>query len=113
MGHQHYYSTNGTNFPTVAGGLLDLSPLNVWYHVAVDKDAAGKIRIYVNGVMKGSATPANSAFHNSTAVMRVGRDSNTARWFNGWIDEVRVTKGVARYASDGGFSVPTAAFPHS
>lgn len=26
---------------------------------------------------------------------------------NGWLDEVRITKGVARYASDSGFAVPT------
>jgi hypothetical protein len=25
--------------------------------------------------------------------------------FGGWIDELRITKGVARYASDGGFDV--------
>ncbi len=31
----------------------------------------------------------------------------------GWLDELRITKGVARYASDGGFTVPTAAFPRS
>jgi hypothetical protein len=29
---------------------------------------------------------------------------------DGWIDELRITKGTARYASDGGFSVPSAAF---
>lgn len=30
---------------------------------------------------------------------------------NGWLDEVRITKGVALYASDSGFAVPTAALP--
>lgn len=30
---------------------------------------------------------------------------------NGWVDEIRFTNGVAR--SDGGFTVPTAAYPRS
>lgn len=30
---------------------------------------------------------------------------------NGWLDEVRITKGVARYSLDSGFAVPTAAYP--
>ena len=32
---------------------------------------------------------------------------------NANLDEVRITKGVARYASDSGFSVPSPAFPRS
>lgn len=30
---------------------------------------------------------------------------------NGWLNEVRITKGVARYSLDSGFAVPTAAYP--
>jgi hypothetical protein len=29
------------------------------------------------------------------------------------MEELRITKGVARYASDSGYAVPTAAFPRS
>jgi hypothetical protein len=85
--------------------------LNAWRHVAVDKDAAGKIRLYNNGVMVGSATPADSSFRNSTNILTIGRASTTIFDFDGHINELRITKGVARYASDGGFSVPTEAFP--
>jgi len=31
--------------------------------------------------------------------------------FDGWIDELRITKDVARYASDSGFAVPTSVYP--
>ncbi|RWO20649.1 LamG domain-containing protein [Mesorhizobium sp.] len=84
-----------------------------WHHVAVDKDSSGKIRVYANGVMRGSATPGNSAMFNSTAILTIGADSTGARSLDGRIDEVRITKGVARYASDSGYTVPTAAFPRS
>jgi Concanavalin A-like lectin/glucanases superfamily len=86
----------------------------VRYHVAVDKDATGKIRIYVDGVMYGSSTPANSAFFSSTAPLTIGAQSSSGLVdMDGWLDDVRITKGVARYASDGGFTVPTSAFPRS
>jgi hypothetical protein len=29
----------------------------------------------------------------------------------GWVDEVRITKGIARYQTDAGFTPPTRAFP--
>jgi hypothetical protein len=39
--------------------------------------------------------------------------SSTSGPFLGNIDEVRITKGAARYASNSGFTVPTAAYPRS
>lgn len=85
---------------------------NTWYQIAVDKDATGKIRIYVNGVMVGSGTPANSAIQNTSRQLGIGCNDNSTGSFNaGWIDELRITKGVARYASDGGYTPATAAFP--
>ncbi|RUT97045.1 LamG domain-containing protein, partial [Mesorhizobium sp. M7A.T.Ca.TU.009.01.3.2] len=77
----------------------------VWYHCCADKDATGKIRLYVDGVMRGSATPANSAIFNSNSALVIGAQGTTGSVdMNGWLDEVRITKGVARYASDGGYT---------
>jgi hypothetical protein len=82
-----------------------------WYHLAVDFDGT-KVRLYVNGVMKGSVIPSNAAMFNSTENLTIGHDGSSAiPAFDGWIDELRITKGIARYASDSGFAVPTAAFP--
>ncbi|PSH68627.1 hypothetical protein CU102_12775 [Phyllobacterium brassicacearum] len=86
----------------------------VWYHVAVDHDSTGKIRLYIDGVMRASATPANSAIPNITDQLGIGaQNSSGSVDMNGWLDEIRITKGVARYASDSGFTPPTAAFPRS
>lgn len=105
------------------GGSFDWSPnptssgltwaTGTWYHIAADKDSSGKVRIYRDGTMVASATPSNSAIGNVGALLRVGINSGNGNSFNGWIDEVRITKGVARYASDGGFTAPTAAFLRS
>lgn len=90
--------------------------LGQWYHVAVDRDASNKIRVYVDGSMIASATNANT-FNNSTNVLSIGRIGTGTNFassdFNGNMDELRITTGVARYASDSGFTVPTAAYPRS
>ena len=108
---QFLFSTTGTDFITTTG--ISVININTWQHVVVDKDATGKIRVYVGGTMVASSTPANSAFHDSTYELRIGMDNNAGRELYGWADESRVTKGVARYASDSGYTVPTEAFPRS
>jgi hypothetical protein len=58
--------------------------------------------------MRSKDTGFSYNFNDVTATLDIGSAT-----FGGWIDELRITKGVARYASDGGFTVPTAAFPRS
>lgn len=84
----------------------------VWYHMCIDYDGA-KYRAYVDGVMVAShSTPLTIA--DSPNVLSIGSNNdNDAFFFDGWMDELRITKGVARYASDGGFTPPTSAFPRS
>jgi hypothetical protein len=85
---------------------------NTWYHVCVDYDGT-KYRMYINGVMVASSTTARTINH-PTQNLAIGSNSNQSAWeFQGFIDELRITKGVARYANDSGFTVPTNAFPTS
>jgi hypothetical protein len=106
------YSTTGADVVQIEGAWGPST--GTWYHVAADCDAAHKLRVYVNGSMVASGTGVPT-FHNCADVLRIGstRIPGTDNFLNGWLDELRITKGVARYASDGGFSVPTAAFPRS
>lgn len=103
-------ATNGSDFAALATS-SGLTWAVQWYHVAVDKDSSGKVRIYRDGVMVASATPANSAFFDSGAALNIGAHASGTRAWNGHLDEPRITKGVARFASDSGFTVPTAAYP--
>lgn len=84
----------------------------VWYHIAIDRDASNVERLYIDGVMVASGT-ITATMNDSADAFSIGNRTNTSDGFDGWIDEVRITKGAARYASDGGFTVPTAAFPRS
>ena len=87
--------------------------INTWYHVCADRDAAGVTRVYVDGTMlqKATGTNAMTAHSNTFAVGR--NPASAVFFFPGYIDEMRITKGAARYASDSGYTVPTAAFPRS
>jgi hypothetical protein len=102
-------STDGTNiFTDMSGGTLTA---NTWAFIAVDYDGT-KYRLYVNGVMVSSSTTARAIFAPNI-ILSVGAGPVFQYEFTGEIDELRITKGVARYASDSGFAVPAAAFPRS
>jgi len=100
-----HYSTTGSDNSIV--GAAYTPPLNQWIHLAVDRDASNVTRIYRDGVIHASATVSASLFA-STRAMTVGNDNGNARGFPGNLDEIRITKGLARYG--GAFTPPTAPF---
>lgn len=79
-----------------------------WYHIAVTR-SSGVIRGFVNGtLLSGSVTNAASLLSNNALEASIGYSSNTWR---GYIDDFRLTKGVARYTS--AFTPPASPFPNS
>jgi len=99
------YSTTGTAFTQLTA---TFSPtLNAWMHLAVDRDAGGILRVYTDGTQRILASP--PAIFNSTLGLYIGNDGLLTHNFVGQIDEVRITKGVARYG--GAFTPPAAPFP--
>lgn len=82
--------------------------LDKWTHVAHTRSGSTH-RLFVDGVLKETAT--NSGAVGATDKANIGNDPNFGPVFNGWIDEVRITKGVARYTAN--FTPPEAAFPNS
>lgn len=82
---------------------------NTWNHIAMTRTSSG-INVYVNGISNGTPTAIiGTPDHHTSDNFRIGRLYN--RTVNAYIDDVRITRGVARYS--GNFSVPTAAFPTS
>lgn len=101
-----YYSTTGFDNPNV--GVAWTPTVNTWYHMAADRDASNVLRVYIDGVVKASAT-VSSTFFNSTQTLTIGNDNTgAARAPIGYIDEVRIVKGEAVYG--GAFTPPTSAF---
>jgi hypothetical protein len=80
---------------------------DTWYDWCIEKNSAGKIRIYLDGGMKGSATPSDSTMLNGPNPLTFATQATS----DGYIDHARITKGVARYDSDGGYTPTTGPFP--
>lgn len=84
-------------------------PANQWVHIASTRDSSGVCRFFVDGVLATSVTDAGDL--TAPQGFRVGNDFANARPpFSGYIDALRITKGVARYTSN--FTPPTSAFPN-
>lgn len=83
----------------------------VWYHVAVSRSGSS-VRFFVNGTQIGSTGTNSENISGSTGALHVGTlNSAIAQYFNGWMDELRITKGVARYTAN--FTAPASPFPDS
>jgi len=90
-------------------------PLNQWTHLAVSRDgistAGVNTRVFINGsAVLSTITTLSLGNTNAPAVGVLDTNGGSARsMLTGYIDELRVTKGVARYTST--FTPPTAPFP--
>lgn len=78
------------------------------YHV-VQQRRGGETRLFINGVLQGTSVIMTGWTPGSDGI-RLGRTQYGYGWnMEGYTDEVRVTKGVARYP-DGGFTPPSEPF---
>jgi hypothetical protein len=85
-----------------------------WYHFCAEFDGTN-YRLYADGVMVHKEVDSVSIF-NSGLPIAIGNEASTGTYdagYGAYFDEVRVTVGTARYASDGGFAVPTEAYPRT
>ena len=79
----------------------------VWYHIAFTRNS-GTARVFVNGTQVGSNSTNNNSYA-PTGGMTIGTSNTGDRNFNGYLDDLRITKGYARYTSN--FTPPTIPFP--
>lgn len=118
-------ATNGL-FPTIrvtAGNVLEyftdsavritgttVLTTNVWHAIALSR-VSGVTRLFLNGVQEGSDYADTNIYINTSAARpTVGADGNSlgANSVNGFIDELRISKGIGRYS--GTYTPATEAF---
>ena len=82
---------------------------NQWNHVAVVRNGT-TTTIYLNGTSVGSGTLTNQSITSANSLW-IGRQNvnNFNHDFPGYIDDLRITKGIARYTAN--FTPPTVALP--
>ena len=95
------------------GGTEIISPsgtltLNSWNHIVWTR-ASGNNRIFINGTQVGSTVSDSTNYVSS--VIYIGASKTNTLNFAGYIDELRITNGYARYTSN--FTPPTAAFSNT
>lgn len=80
-----------------------------WYHVAITRSGTS-FRMFLNGTQEGSTVTSSVSVDGGGAIpWYVGGNTNAGNFLNGYLDDLRITKGVARYTAN--FTPPTQAFP--
>jgi len=77
-----------------------------WIHVVLSKDNVGNYKIFVDGTQSGSTTTNTGSINSPTIPMTIGAQNTSGGVsLNGYIDDLRITRGVARYTTN--FTPPT------
>lgn len=93
--------------------LTSLASVNdgTWHHVAATREA-GVLRFFVDGAASGQATDTTGYSHSiALGIGAQAASRNPSYDYDGYIDDLRITKGVARYTAN--FTPPTEPFPNS
>jgi hypothetical protein len=96
-----YTASNLTGTTTLATG--------TWYYFAVVRSgsATGNLKLYLNGSLEATSGGAVTDNFNQTDILYVGASRIGGSALNGYLQDIRITKGVARTVT----TTPTAAFP--
>ena len=102
----HQNNNGGLDFASNSAVVLSSTnsvlTAQTWQHIAVVR-SGGTIAFYVDGISRGTTSNSNSI--GSVRDLYIGRQSGQNRYFKGYIQDVRITKGLARYTNT--FTPPT------
>ncbi len=71
----------------------------VWYHVAIVR-SGNNFMLFQNGQQVGSTVTDTDAVPNIAAPLYIGSAGGEASYLDGWLDELRVYKGIALWTSN-------------
>jgi hypothetical protein len=101
---------NKLQFSYTASNLTGATTLSTstWYYFAVVRSgtSAGNVKLYLNGSVDATSSGAIVDNFNQTNILYIGADRIGTSSFNGYLQDIRITKGVART-----ITTPIAAFP--
>jgi len=105
--HAHELNLNIGAFKWAAyngGALWEFSrvvslSIDTWYHVAAVR-YGNSLRLYLDGQLLGNAHSFSGTSPNLSAPFEIGRWSGGGLYLNGYLDELRISKGIARWTTD-------------
>jgi hypothetical protein len=82
---------------------------NTWIHIAISRQST-TLRLFFNGELQSNVSNSTNftSGTNRPTIGATGFSPGDQPW-NGYMDEIRITKGIARYTAN--FTPPTAQFP--
>lgn len=103
-----YCNSGGSNIINIGNSWNPASA--TWYHVAVVKQGTTGYKMFIDGTQIGSTQTDTSTLPDFTGDIEIGRFTLGASsyYHTGWIDELRISKGIARWVSN--FTPPTAEY---
>ena len=80
---------------------------NIWYHVELVKKNSGTAGYlcFVNGTAVAAQTNDSSTMPDIAGSLYIGHSPADPSYLEGWVDEVRISKGIARHTAN--FTAPT------
>jgi hypothetical protein len=101
----NYFTNSSTR---ITGNITTAS--SSWNHIALCRSGTST-KLFVNGNQSGSTYTDSNAYLGATNRPIIGGDGNSlgSNGLNGYLDDLRITKGYARYTTT--FTPPTAALP--
>ena len=116
----YYYNVSGTySFQTVSQSTavgIEFAPIftpspglatNTWYHFALTRSGTS-FRMFQDGTQVGDTATSSGAVVDNTGLAVIGADVHSGQYLDGWIDEFRISKGIARWTID--FAKPTSEY---
>lgn len=103
-----YYKQGGTVVANYHSGTVFTT--NIWYHIAVVRDGTN-LYIFVDGSKDGMTTTTaigSTTLSNLSATLRIGERQDGGLDLNGYIDEMQISKGIARWTAN--FTPPTSEY---
>lgn len=108
FGYRVRLSGNGwAEVGTIVGGVST----GTWYHWAMTR-TGGNIRAYFNGNYEvGDFGAAASDMGGPDEQLYIGSQEGVDAYHDGWLDDIRMTIGTARYTGTGTYTIPSSDFP--
>ena len=75
-----------------------------WHHIALVRNST-TMTMYIDGTSRGTLAVSTSSVGDTTTQLWIARDASNVRELAGYINDLRITKGVARYTTT--FTPPT------
>lgn len=100
-------SSNGSSWDITSGTVIGTLTQDIWTHIAVVR-SGNTFYLFKDGVLANTLTSSAALYDSGSSPLLIGGGNYTSTYFQGAMDELRISKGVARWTSD--FTPPTAPY---